>query len=576
MCFPGSLPAVLFDIRDIIALKTQAAVSGKEVMDMDGRPRISLFAYPSLLVKSTVLTLLDVSAVCFVTLFFSRYTDMIVDERLTGKSIYVGLFCYVLLEAGIILVNYLYGLGTAHIVCSLSIRIRDSLLDLILGKCTAGDFDEAKKDRFSSVFVNDIESLRKQYFEKQLSVIRVLLRYVAYLSLMFYYGFRLGIWTLVLSAVLLFFSVRSSRSIDVFGRRLTEGRERYLKKYQDCLKSRPDYKYSVKDYLLKAKMEEANDQMEAETYFCGRQKVRVSMLNYGVICFTRCMVIGVDILLAFSSNLSVGAIIASFSLLSLIEDAVNEAQSIIVSMAETKAAKVKVLDLMQSLLAMPAPAEWPERSWRKFGFENVSIDYNEEALLRNAGMEFEKGKKYLIVGKSGCGKSTALKLLTGAIGSGGGRLFVDDDRYPPGSEAILSFSAYLEQDFHLFDDTIENNIYFGSPERKERLRETGFTEFISRYISDIHERVVENGANLSGGQRQVIGIARALSGGRQVLILDESFSALDQKAADDIIAFLTQIREITLIAVSHRKLQDSGFDCRYEIRGGRIYEKRGH
>jgi ABC-type bacteriocin/lantibiotic exporter with double-glycine peptidase domain len=88
------------------------------------------------------------------------------------------------------------------------------------------------------------------------------------------------------------------------------------------------------------------------------------------------------------------------------------------------------------------------------------------------------------------------------------------------------------------------------------------------------KKIEKNGSNLSGGQRQVIGIARMLASGKKVMILDESFSALDEKIFGELLNFLKQMKDVTLLIVSHRSQIQQEYDTVYEVSKGKVYEKQ--
>jgi ABC-type bacteriocin/lantibiotic exporter with double-glycine peptidase domain len=207
--------------------------------------------------------------------------------------------------------------------------------------------------------------------------------------------------------------------------------------------------------------------------------------------------------------------------------------------------------------------------------QNVSYSYDKiHPVLQGVSMSFQRGKKYLIGGESGNGKSTILKIMLGVCQPDQGNVFVDDILLPPGSEVLLSLASYLDQNFYLFQDTVENNIFFEREDYKKNLEATGYRNILERYVPDLTKKIEKNGSNLSGGQRQVIGIARMLASGKKVMILDESFSALDEKIFGELLNFLKQMKDVTLLIVSHRSQIQQEYDTVYEVSKGKVYEKQ--
>jgi ABC-type bacteriocin/lantibiotic exporter with double-glycine peptidase domain len=214
-------------------------------------------------------------------------------------------------------------------------------------------------------------------------------------------------------------------------------------------------------------------------------------------------------------------------------------------------------------------------NWNCFGIRDVTFGYQKgKPVLQEADVSFQRGKKYLILGESGCGKSTILKIMLGVLRPEKGCVFLDDTSLPAGSARLLNLSAYMDQNFYLFQDTVANNIFFEREDYRRNLEASGYGEILKRYVPDLSKEVSKNGSNLSGGQRQVIGIARLLASGKQVLMLDESLSALDEKIFAELLGFLKKREDLTLILVSHRSQVPQDYDAVYEVAEGKIYEKQ--
>ncbi len=210
---------------------------------------------------------------------------------------------------------------------------------------------------------------------------------------------------------------------------------------------------------------------------------------------------------------------------------------------------------------------------KSISLENVSFKYGDGPLvLDDMNINFEIGKKYALIGKSGRGKTTLLKLILGFLRDYDGKIFFDQkDIGKCNSEEIQKHLSYIEQNVYLFNTTIRNNITlfeeFPEEEIDEAIRISALTKDISSFENGLDTEVGEAGCNLSGGQRQRVAIARALLHKRNVLLVDEGTSALDKENADIIEKNLLAEKELTLIIVSHhlsdeRKKQ---FDLVYEI-----------
>lgn len=191
-------------------------------------------------------------------------------------------------------------------------------------------------------------------------------------------------------------------------------------------------------------------------------------------------------------------------------------------------------------------------------FENVSFSYNNDiTVLNDVSINFEKGKKYAIVGTSGSGKSTLVKLILKYYSSYAGNIKVDDNEISDiSTDSFYNICQTIHQNIFLFNDSIKNNIClygeFTENELNEAMKKSGLLDVISRSQFNLENIVSEDGTNFSGGERQRIAIARALIRKPSIIILDEATSSLDNETAYLIEDDLLKIDELTLIVVTHK------------------------
>jgi ATP-binding cassette subfamily B protein len=194
-------------------------------------------------------------------------------------------------------------------------------------------------------------------------------------------------------------------------------------------------------------------------------------------------------------------------------------------------------------------------------FNNLSFTYpnTEREVLSNISLTIPKGTSIGLIGKTGCGKSTLVNLLLRIYNIEENSLLLDGkDIMKLPIKQVREAISYVPQDNFLFSDTIANNIGFSKAEidindvRRASIAsdvDENILEFTEQYETVLGER----GVTVSGGQKQRISIARALMKNSQVLILDDSVSAVDTKTEETIIANLKKLREgKTTILIAHR------------------------
>ena len=218
-------------------------------------------------------------------------------------------------------------------------------------------------------------------------------------------------------------------------------------------------------------------------------------------------------------------------------------------------------------------------------FKRVSLKYPETNIEALSEIDFKinTGQSLGIIGSVGSGKSTVLELIVRNYDPDSGKILIDNKCLKDHNiEVIRRDIGYVPQTTFLFSDTIYNNINFGNINSK--------AEDIQYYskIACIHDDIMsfpkkyasmlgERGINLSGGQKQRLAIARALIKKPQILILDDSLSALDTETEHNVIKNLKkEIKDITKIIVSHRISTIEKCDLILVLNSGKVIEYGTH
>ena len=248
------------------------------------------------------------------------------------------------------------------------------------------------------------------------------------------------------------------------------------------------------------------------------------------------------------------------------------------NLTQTFASGDRVLNLLEE-----EPVVSPVENGKTFDFENLRVDdlsfsYDGETqILSDIKMHAEKGEIIGIVGESGCGKSTFLKLLlrfwqknSGSIAYNG----IDIDCID--GDNLLDNVTMVSQTTYLFDETIEDNLRIAKPDAAQEELErackmASVHDFIMTLPDGYQTRVGALGDNLSAGEKQRIGLARAFLKGSQLILLDEPTSNVDSINEGIILkALKEQKQKKSIILVSHRESTMAIADRIYRVKNGRI------
>lgn len=201
----------------------------------------------------------------------------------------------------------------------------------------------------------------------------------------------------------------------------------------------------------------------------------------------------------------------------------------------------------------------------KITLKDVSFAYSNQPILSNLNLQFAPGKITGLVGASGSGKSTIMKLLLGFIQPDSGTVEIDNQSLSELEHSELSKAVTMvNQDPFIFNLSVYENFSLINPDRQaieDVCRKVHLYDYIMSLPDKFDTVLNENATDLSGGQKQRLAIARALLKNTKVILLDEITSALDEHLAEDILGILNEIKQDhTIVMITHRSKEYRMFD----------------
>ena len=276
-------------------------------------------------------------------------------------------------------------------------------------------------------------------------------------------------------------------------------------------------------------------------------------------------------LFVISKDISIGELLMFISFMASMESALD---SIMKSKTDFLGQKA-VFDRLFKILDEPEPkkgADYPENA--TIYLKNVDFSYSEggSKVFEQVSCELVNGKKYLLVGKSGEGKSTLIKLLLGLNKPQKGQLFFENTEISEiDSHSLLKNVGTVMQENIFFNLSISENLQLIAPEASEEnlisaLKAACLYDFVDSSPQKIDTVIGERGVKLSGGQKQRLAIARLILHNPQIIILDEATSALDSIVESKILDNLSDIFSgRTMIVISHKPLINYSADIVFTI-----------
>lgn len=450
--------------------------------------------------------------------------------------------------------------------------VRKAAFDNILA-ASYREFAKRSKETYISNLINDVNIFERDYFINLLNIIYNGGLYAFALIIAFFIDWKMALVLLAISLFIVLISKSAEKRTARLQKELSEANEKMTLNVGNVFNGLEIIKLNNIESKFLESAERVIDDVERRKchfrFFTESQR----NLTYvpGIIAS-----IGLMLYLIFRSE--------GGSDYSLIMVSVLLANKILYSLPNifprlnVLKASVDIYKKITTPLAAGAVREkdLPFRFEKEIRVENLRFSYGEKQVLKDVSFVIEKGKKYLIKGASGVGKSTLVKLLAMTYDDYLGRITADGVEYRAINEKSFNDAiAFVYQEVFLFEDTLGNNIALYKPLPEETLKKAidgaGLRPLIAARPEGVETAVAENGKNLSGGERQRISIARAIAKSAEIIFVDEGTSALDEKLGREIEKTFLSL-PATVISVSHRYYKGVSelYDYVLEIKNGKI------
>lgn len=385
---------------------------------------------------------------------------------------------------------------------------------------------------------------------------------------------------LIVSLVMVCFPFIGSR---LFADKLRKTKSEYAKSYNTVCSKINEMLHGTEtlltcgkhSFLFQKMQRVSDDNMQKD--FDMKQTETVATIITSLITWIPGFVIMVaGAMLVVQGKLTVSYLITANGLLNFIISPFRQTANSYQSVKSARAVK----DRIDELLAQKTSNQMEKKNIEitSIDIKKLSFGYGESDVLKNVNLTIKKGEKVAIVGASGSGKSTIMKLIGRFYLNYRGRISINNEDLKTLSDATLYSSVgYIPQEPFIFADTVRNNICLGrncsDEEVWSAIEKVGLTELVSSLPDGINTELAEGGGNISGGQKKRIAVARALIRDCDTLLIDEMTSSLDIETTDEMVKLILSL-SCTVIMITH-DIFDSymdGFSAIYYIENGGIAE----
>lgn len=397
---------------------------------------------------------------------------------------------------------------------------------------------------------------------------------ISCVALLFYYSVEIAAFIIVVTVAAFLFSrhigIKNSYAVEKYQEQI--GTMNSLS-YESLQNISTIIQLGKQEYFLdkiKSMKETYNDASRSTSKYCALENSVLGFLADVLPVFT----LIIAILLGGSGKISVGVAFA----IMLITQKLNEPVIVLAELLIDKKSAEQLYKGLKDVYEKPIDKNKktiePDTFQRlNIDLENFTFPEKQESLLRNVSISVDRGSLVVVKGESGVGKTTLINLISGLIsmeGVTGSILYNGKDIGRMKLSEYYKHVLQVQQDTVLIEGTLEENLFLGDGFSKPEIDEVIYTCRLEEFVKEkgIRYYIRENEGNISGGERQRIGLARILLRRPELLILDEITGALNEELRKDIVHRLLEYKEkhdTTIFAISHNDDFDEYCDFVYTL-----------
>ena len=469
--------------------------------------------------------------------------------------------------------RYIEQYSNHYIAFRLLAVLRDKIFAALRVLCPA-KLESKQKGNIIAMITSDIETL-EVFYAHTISPICIAILVSA--SVLLFVGFFAS-WYLAIVALAGYLVVGIVEPL-ISSAKLKKSGVMYRKEFASFNAYFLDSIKGIKDIVLnnteeerEAEVNRRSDILLKETKKMKHGITRSSAATELVVSLFILITLAAGIALVHFNMLSLGRMISSFG-------PVLAVSALPGNLTQTFASGDRVLNLLSEKPAVEEVTNGKDIEYEKLNVSDLTFSYDNTPVLSEIYMHAEKGEIVGIVGESGCGKSTFLKLLLRFWEKKGGRIeYNGTDVDDINTASLLDNVTMVSQTTWLFDESIEDNLKIAKPnatqdELEDACKRASVHDFIMSLPEGYKTQVGAMGDNLSAGEKQRIGLARAFLKGSQLILLDEPTSNVDAINEGMILKSLAEQKsKKSIILVSHRESTMAIADRIYRVQNGKMQE----
>lgn len=462
------------------------------------------------------------------------------------KTIFLLLFTWLV----IIVIDRIVKVREEVFVQDISIDIQNKLANAMVDS-DIENYKENSAGVYQSWFNNDIQLIQNKGIKNIFAIIYSFSGIAFSIYALLKYHWIISVITVLGTLILLYLPKLFNTKLERMGMEVTKENEKYVAELEETILGYDTYFSLNKLNIIPKRI--AIISKKLKNIFVKQSKLESNyyMLNFGLNVFFQVLLVFVTGYLVITNNLEIGAIAAVGMFANLVFDGMSQIGYRRSFIKGVKPIFAKYDDFILNSKDTHAFVEYSTTE-TLFKIDNLDFKFKDREIFKKFNLEIKEGKKYLICGDSGVGKSTLFKIMTGQLRNYEGNVKYNGvDLKNLSTKQILENITLIQQEPFIFSGTVKDNIVLGAvvedSEVEKYLSKVGF----GKSDKFINKEVGAYGKNLSGGQKQRIAIARALFNGKKIILVDEGTSALDKESARKLEFELLKNSDLTVLMISH-------------------------
>lgn len=433
-------------------------------------------------------------------------------------------------------------------------QFKSFIFEKLLSK-TIDNFSDDSNGRFISAFSNDLATIESNYLSANINIVTHITMFFGGIGAMAFINWKLLLCVMATITFPCIVALKYGTRITVKEKQTSAKNANFVEQVKDLLNGFIIIKSFKAEKEVLSIFNQNNSELEEVKRKRRETGDMVSILSESSYAIVQIVLISVGCFFVFRNSMTIGGVLAFIQLANYV---LNPIHRMIPLYSNRKAAMSLIYKLADAV-------EVDKKTINKknisnfencIKLENITFSYDDsQSVLKNISYTFEKGKSYAIVGNSGSGKSTILRLLLGHFSNYQGDIMFDDMNLNDISlDSLYDYVSVIQQNVFLFASSISDNITMFKEFPKEIYQNAtqlaGLNGLIKAKGNDCN--CGYGGNNLSGGEKQRVSIARCLIRQTPILLMDEATASLDNETAFAVSNSILNIKDLTKIIVTHK------------------------